>query len=148
MTVMVPMTRMTQTTPALPAAGTIRMIPMTQMSLARGFYAYFVRRWDDFCVPSQSWDDSPTSFFARGFLCFPFFFNQQASNMSDTIMIARPCVKAIWQPLENTSFRDENPRPGSLRLPAFSFQPGSGSHQFRAVATFQVGNWALHGIIG
>lgn len=74
---------------------------------------------------SSSWNDSNDSN------------DSNASNMSDTIMIARPCVKAIWQPLENTSFRDENPRPGSLRLPAFSFQPGSGSHQFRAVATFQ-----------
>ena len=59
------------------------------------------------------------------------------SNLSDTIMISRPCVELIWQPLENTSFRDLNPRPGSLRLPAFSFQPNS-SHQFRAAATFQV----------
>lgn len=63
--------------------------------------------------------------------------NQSNLSYSDTIMISRPCVELIWQPLENTSFRDLNPRPGSLRLPAFSFQPNS-SHQFRAAATFQV----------
>lgn len=73
---------------------------------------------------TSSWNDSNDSN------------DSNVSNMSDTVMIAGPCVKAIWQPLENTSFRDENPRPGSLRLPAFSFQPG-GSHQFRAAATFQ-----------
>ena len=63
--------------------------------------------------------------------------NQSNLSYPDTIMISRPCVELIWQPLENTSFRDLNPRPGSLRLPAFSFQPNS-SHQFRAAATFQV----------
>jgi len=62
--------------------------------------------------------------------------NQSNLSYPDTIMISRPCVELIWQPLENTSFRDLNPRPGSLRLPAFSFQPNS-SHQFRAAATFQ-----------
>ena len=88
MTVMVPMTRMTQTTPALPAAGTIPMIPMTQMSLARGFYAYFVRRWDDFCVPSQSWDDSPTSFFPEASGVFLFSLTNRPAT----------CPTPSWSP--------------------------------------------------
>ena len=112
------------------------MIPMTQMSLVVGVM-HILSATDGMIHP-------PSVTFASLFtvrLHVFSFFHHQASNMSDSIMIARACVKAIWQPLENSSFRDENPRPGSLRLPAFSFQPG-GSHQFRAVATFEVGHWA------
>eukprot|EP00438_Fugacium_kawagutii_P010272 Skav225669 [mRNA] locus=scaffold1924:196301:202176:+ [translate_table: standard] len=58
------------------------------------------------------------------------------SNGNISVWIARPCVESIWIPFENTSFRDQNRRPGSVRLSAFSFQPSS-SHKFRAVATSQ-----------
>ena len=163
---MVPMTRMTPTTQMSLPAGTIPMIPMTQMSLVIAHICIFLFATDGmispqsrlFCVLRQHFlmilprkchifpvfhSFSPKA--SRVFRSFP-----QASNVSDSIMIARPCVKAVWQPLENSSFRDENPRPGSLRLPPFSFQPG-GHHQFRAVATFQVGTWGLrwdHWVLG
>lgn len=64
-------------------------------------------------------------------------------SVSETV-IARPCVESIWIPFENTPFRDQNRRPGSVRLSAFSFQPSS-SHKFRAVATSQVRNEKIGG---
>ncbi|CAK9053202.1 unnamed protein product [Durusdinium trenchii] len=61
--------------------------------------------------------------------------DSNSSNISGEV-VERPCIEWLWQRLENTSFRDLNRRPGSLRLPAFSFQPNS-SHRFRAVSTFE-----------
>ena len=65
--------------------------------------------------------------------------NDEYIAVTETILVPRPCIRPVWIPLANTSFRDENRRPGSLRVPAFSFQPNS-SHQFRAAATFQAGH--------
>lgn len=68
------------------------------------------------------------------------------SPMEDMEMIDAPCFDLVWQRIENLSFVNLNRRPGSLRLPAFSFEPNS-RHEFRAVVTFQA--WSIdmsHGL--
>ena len=62
--------------------------------------------------------------------------NWSNSSLEMDMEMDVPCFDLIWQRIENLSFVNLNRRPGSLRLPGFSFQPDS-QHEFRAVVTFE-----------